>query len=224
MGVGSEFHQISTHAADQIEVGPMHCGNQEAGTSRSKCEQASARGNAQQEDQLSINSSCSENESHRYLMREEIINNMMLNINDEDVYLDQFRQLLKLEDYLKEGSNRHLPIVSFDPTISIMTPSSKPLLQSGKNSFKNLKCKTKNSKVNIKNESHKQTPIDNYDCAVHYAVGRHDAVAGSKPAFVCKKEERISKRQEMFSNPTFNLDIFDSFLDVLIDLEESFIA
>ena len=74
------------------------------------------------------------------------------------------------------------------------------------------------------NKSHKHTPIDNYDCAVHYAVGRHDAVTGSNPAFVCKKEERISKRQEMFSNLTLNLDIFDSYLGELIDLEESFIA
>ena len=127
-------------------------------------------------------------------------------------------------DQLKEGSNQHLPIASFDPTISIITPSSKPPLKSAKNCFKDLKCKTKKSKVNIKNESHKHTSVEYYDCAVHYAAGRHDAVARMKPSFVCKREERISKRQEMFSKLTFNLDIFDSYLDELIDLEESFIA
>ena len=224
MEVRSEFNQTSTHVADQIDAGPVHCESQDAGPSQSKCEQANTRGDAQQEDQLSISSNCSENESQIYLMRDEIINNMMLNINDEDVYLDQFRQLLKLEDYLKEGNHPYLPTSSFDPTISIITPASKPPLKSGKNSFKDLRCKTKKSKVNIKNESCKHTTVDNYDCAVHYAVGRHDDVAGNKPSFVCQKEERILKRCKMFSNPRFNLDLFDSHFDELIDLEESFIA
>ena len=62
--------------------------------------------------------------------------------------------------------------------------------------------------------------------SVHCMGGKHDFVT-DKPTFTCKKEDRILKRQELFRNPTFKSNFqmsYDTTLNLLIDLEESFTA
>ena len=159
----------------------MRGDSQDEGTSQLKCGQTNELTHVENLDLLSINSNYSEEEeSHMHLMVKEILKNMMANINNEDVYLDQFTQLLQLEDHFKAGNNPCLPKVSIDAS----NPST-----------------------------------------VRYTVGKQELVNDYKPSFACEKEERIQKRQDLFHNPTFNVDVqkpYDACLDLLIDLEESF--
>ena len=157
--------------------------SQDAGPSQVKCEQTNESTRVDNLDLLSVNSNYSDEEDCQMrLMGKEILNSMMANIKNEDVYLDQFTQLLQLEDYFKTGNNPSLSKVSID----VYNPST-----------------------------------------VRYTVGKQELVNDYKPSFVCEKEERILKRQEIFHNPTFNVSVhksYDAFLDRLIDLEESFTA
>ena len=102
--------------------------------------------------------------------------NMELNIKDEDVYLDQFKQLLQLKDYIKTG---HEPF----------------LIQ------------------------------QRISGTVYYTVGKQDFATNNQPTFVCKREERVLKRQKLFHDNMLNLNVqnsYDTCLNLLIDLEESF--
>ena len=90
-------------------LGPLHGDSPEEGTSQVKYEQTNKETGADNWDLLSVNSDYSEEEEcHRHLVGKEILRNMELNIEDEDAYLDLFKQLLQLEDYSKAGDNANL--------------------------------------------------------------------------------------------------------------------
>ena len=149
---------------------------------------------------------------------------MMLNIEDEDVYLDQFKQLLQLEHYSKVGSESCLQVFQIDPSITIVSSSSNTSLRCDKSCPKDLKCKSKNPKNSIKNKLSKHAAVKHDDLAVHYVVGTNNSVADGKPVLAGKREERILKRRELFDNIRLNADACCSYLDLLTDLEESFIV
>ena len=91
-------------------MGQVRGDSQEEGTSQLKCEQTNKALDIEDLDLLSINSNYGEEEEcHIYLAGKEILKNMRLNIKNEDLYMDQFKQLLKLEDHSKTGNK---PIVS----------------------------------------------------------------------------------------------------------------
>ena len=165
-------------------MGQVHADSPEEGTSQLRCEQTNKAPCLENLDLLSINSNYSEEEGwQRYLVGKEILKNMKLNIKNEHLYLDQFKQLLQLEDHSKTGNG---------PSVSI--------------------CLTHSPN----------------STSVRYAVGNQDSVADSKPSFACEKAERIVLRQELFyDNNTFKLNVkksYDTFLELLVDLEESFTA
>ena len=181
-------------SATQANLNPGQCIWPEEGTSQIRCEQTNGKSCVDVMDQLSTTSSYGDDGCQRYLTGKEILKNMILNIENQDAYLDQFRQLLQLEDYFEKGDDPCLLLLSIDSSnsgIAIPKPS----------------------------DGEKQ------DCAVRYVVGKQHITDVNKPLFICKKEERVFKRKELFSNPDFTShrrNVYNKNINLLIDLEESF--
>ena len=175
-------------------------GRAEEGTSQTGCDQTGNKSYIDDPDKLSISSVYSDKECQRYLIGKEILRNMLVHIEDENVYLDQFKQLLQLEDYFKKVNDPCLPPLSIRPSISDIM------------SFSNI---PPNSGITL-----------GKDCTVLFMVGKQDFVDNNKPAFVYEEAERILRRKELFHNPKFDSSIqnlYDQTLDQLIDMEETFV-
>ena len=124
----------------------------------------------------------------------------MVHIEDEDIYLDQFKQLLQLEDYFKNGNDPCLPQISIGPAFSDIAL------------FSNTNASSCAKHGN--------------DYTVRYTVGNQGLEYTNKPMFKYEKEERVLKRQELLHDPAFDSNIqniYDQNIDQLIDLEESFV-
>ena len=128
--------------------------------------------------------------SLRQLMGETVLRCMIMNIENENVYLHQFKELLSLEDYCK--TNKH------EPDLYYIYGNTNELYQN--------------------NEKRVQRSISN-------CLNNESNSFKSKPKMIGEQSERIMERTELlnkFALYSSDEQSYENFLDLLIDLEESF--
>ena len=145
----------------------------------------------------------------RQLMGEKLLRCMIMNIDNECVYISLFKGLLRLEEYLKtQTDNSHL---------LHLYNNSDEVHDSDEQTLKNEQTRAKY----VKKCTDK---ILNDALLQHIGISISDHM-DTMPAMIGQISERISKRRELLSHSTLYSNTEESygeFLELLIDLEESF--
>ena len=157
--------------------------------------------------------SITEHKSLRQVMGEKILRDMILNIDDEDLYIGQFQLLLNLEDYFKTQSDSSDLLYLYNNNDEVHDDE-------------------QTTKANISNGAQRKTesvqkcykPIPNYPLFQYLGIPINDN-SGAKPVMIGQISERTVQRTELLNNLTLCSDdeeTYVQFVELITDLEESF--
>ena len=136
---------------------------------------------------------------------EELLNNMILHINDEDAYMHYFKQLIEFTHSTKSSETDNLQEFKIVPYIKVHT---KQIYKT--KTAKNTR-KVKNGTISMKENSLKRKTLEEITL---------------KPDFIIQLLDRIELRRVIlddFETYCCEDEVYDNFINRLIDFEESLI-
>ena len=154
-----------------------------------------------------------EQKTSRQLIGENLLRCMIMNIDNEDVYMDQFKGLLSLEDYFKTQRAESGVFCNYN---------SGDELCDNDHIVKSMFFNCIHGKMESGPKHHGITVNAIILQNLGISTSNH---ADIKPTMIVQKSDRIIKRTELLNNLALYSDdevSYGKFLELLIDLEESF--